>query len=70
MVCLACGFTQVGYVYRDEGNRETPVSGSEWSPPCVAVARMRRAIFDQQHTWAPPAPPTLPDDDEEDDDDE
>jgi hypothetical protein len=25
--------------------REAPVSGSEWSPPCVAVARLRRAVF-------------------------
>ena len=69
MLCLGCGFTQVGYVYRDGGKRDTPVSGSEWSPPCVAVARLRRAIFDQQHIWAPPAPPTLSDAEEEDDDD-
>ena len=25
--------------------REAPVSGNEWSPPCVAVARLRRAVF-------------------------
>jgi hypothetical protein len=25
--------------------REAPVSGGEWSPPCVAVARLRRAVF-------------------------
>ena len=23
--------------------REAPVSGGDWSPPCVAVARLRRA---------------------------
>lgn len=70
LLCVACGYTRVSYVYQDGGKRETPVSGSEWGPACVAVARLRRAIFDQQHVWAPPAPPTLPDDDEEDDDDE
>ena len=33
-LCLGCGFTQVGYVYRDGGKRETPVSGSDiWAPP-------------------------------------
>jgi hypothetical protein len=25
--------------------REAAVSGGEWSPPCVAIARLRRAIF-------------------------
>ena len=25
--------------------REAPVSGGDWSPPCVAVARLRRAVF-------------------------
>ena len=25
--------------------REAPVSGSEWSPPCVAVARLCPAVF-------------------------
>jgi hypothetical protein len=71
ILCLACGYTQVGYVYTDGGKHETPVAGREWSPPCVAVARLRRAIFDQQ-IWVPPAPsPTAPedDDDEEDADD-
>jgi hypothetical protein len=69
-ICLACGFTRVGYVYRDNDRHETPVSGAEWTPPCVAVARLRRAIFDQQRLWTPPAPPTYPDDDEEDEDDD
>jgi len=58
-LCLACGFAQVGYVYRDDDKHETPVSGAEWTPPCVAVARLRRAIFDQQRLWTPP-PPAFP----------
>lgn len=62
----------MGYVYTDGGKQETPVAGGDWSPPCVAVARLRRAIFDQQQIWIPPAPaPAAPaDDDDEDDDDE
>lgn len=72
ILCLACGYTQVGYVYTDGGKHETPVAGADWSPPCVAVARLRRAIFDQQQIWVPPAPaPAAPaDDDDEDGDDD
>jgi hypothetical protein len=25
--------------------REAPFSGGDWNPPCVAVARLRRAVF-------------------------
>jgi hypothetical protein len=25
--------------------REAPVTGTEWTPPCVAVTRLRRAVF-------------------------
>jgi hypothetical protein len=24
---------------------EAPLSGSAWTPPCTAVARLRRAVF-------------------------
>ncbi len=40
--------------------REAPVSGGEWSPPCVAVARLRRAVFspplDYGHVATVPLP--------------
>ena len=44
-LCLACGQATSEYVRTEAELRETPVSGSEWSPPCVAVARLRRAVF-------------------------
>jgi hypothetical protein len=44
-LCLACGQATSEYVRMDAELREAPVSGSEWSPPCVAVARLRRAVF-------------------------
>lgn len=71
ILCLVCGYTQVGYVYTDGGKQETPVAGAEWSPPCVAVARLRRAIFDQQRIWVPPTPaPAAPQEDDDEDGDE
>jgi len=43
---LACGFATSEYLSAGIGHlREAPVSGSEWSPPCVAVAPLRRALF-------------------------
>ena len=45
-LCLACGRATSEYLWpRDGRMREAPVSGGEWSPPCVAVARLRRAVF-------------------------
>jgi hypothetical protein len=45
VLCLGCGRATSEYVGVDTELREAPVSGSEWSPPCVAVARLRRAVF-------------------------
>jgi hypothetical protein len=44
-LCLACGHATSEYLWPRDGMREAPVTGSEWSPPCVAVARLRRAVF-------------------------
>ena len=44
-LCLACGRVTSEYVRTDAELREVPISGNEWSPPCVAVARLRRAVF-------------------------
>jgi hypothetical protein len=45
VLCLACGRATSEYLYSGGRVSELPVSGSEWSPPCVAVARLRRAVF-------------------------
>jgi hypothetical protein len=45
-LCLACGQATSEYLCPTRGHmREAPVSGNEWSPSCVAVARLRRAVF-------------------------
>jgi hypothetical protein len=45
-LCLACGQATSEYLYTGDGRlREAPVAGKEWSPACVAVARLRRAVF-------------------------
>jgi hypothetical protein len=44
-LCLACGRATSEYVRADAELREAPITGTEWSPPCVAVARLRRAVF-------------------------
>jgi hypothetical protein len=44
-LCLACGQATSEHVYAGGRASEAPVSGSEWSPPCVAVARLRRTVF-------------------------
>ena len=45
-LCLACGRATSEYVSAtNRGMSEASLSGSEWSPPCVAVARLRRAVF-------------------------
>jgi hypothetical protein len=45
-LCLACGRAKSEYLWPRGGvMREAPVHGRDWSPPCVAVARLRRAIF-------------------------
>jgi hypothetical protein len=44
-LCLACGEATSEHLRSDVRLREAPVSGNEWSPPCVAVARLRRAVF-------------------------
>jgi hypothetical protein len=54
MICLACGHTTVEHVYPGLGQSETPITGWEWTPPCVAVARLRRAVFTQSALWTPP----------------
>lgn len=51
-LCLACGQATSEYL-RMTGDhmREASVSGSEWSPACVAVARLRRAVFAPPPGW-------------------
>jgi hypothetical protein len=45
-LCLACGRATSEYVCATNREMsEAPLSGSQWSPPCVAVARLRRAVF-------------------------
>jgi hypothetical protein len=44
-LCLACGRATSEYLWPRHGMREAPVSGCEWNPPCVTVARPRRAVF-------------------------
>jgi hypothetical protein len=44
-LCLACGRATCEHLRAGTELREAPVSGGEWSPPCVAVARLRRAVF-------------------------
>jgi hypothetical protein len=45
-LCLGCGLATSEYV-RAKGRclSESPVSGNQWTPACVAVARLRRAVF-------------------------
>jgi hypothetical protein len=45
MLCLACGRTTVEHIRPEANLRETPVVGERWSPPDVAVARLREAVF-------------------------
>lgn len=45
LLCLVCGQTTVEYARPNTAVRETPVSGERWSPPDVAVARLREAVF-------------------------
>lgn len=52
-LCLSCGWVSVTHV-RFDGVHETPVAGGEWSPPCVAVARLRRAVFALPGRFYPP----------------
>ena len=48
-LCLACGHATSEYLLPRDGRMlEPPVHGGEWSPPCVAVARLRRAVFSPQ----------------------
>ena len=44
-LCLGCGRATSEHLRAGTDLREAPVSGTEWSPPCVAVARLRRAVF-------------------------
>ncbi len=44
-LCLACGCATSEHLWPRGGMRQAPVTGSEWSPPCLAVARLRRAVF-------------------------
>jgi hypothetical protein len=50
-LCLQCGFSTVEHVYPGRDAHETPVAGDQWSPPCVAVARLRTAVFGAPHFW-------------------
>jgi hypothetical protein len=67
-LCLACGQATVEYLYYGREVRETPVSGSEWSPACVAVARLRRAVFGAPPFWNPGTPYVSEGDDADDSD--
>jgi hypothetical protein len=54
-LCLACGHATSEYVWvANRGMSEAPLSGSEWSPPCVAVARLRRLVFCPPPGWLRP----------------
>jgi len=44
-LCLSCGRATSEHLWPRGGMREAPVTGNEWTPPCVAVARLRRAVF-------------------------
>jgi hypothetical protein len=45
-LCLACGRATSEYISAtNRGMSEAPVAGNEWSPACIAVARLRRAVF-------------------------
>jgi hypothetical protein len=50
-LCLQCGFSTVEHVHYGRDAHETPVAGDQWSPPCVAVARLRRAVFGALPFW-------------------
>jgi hypothetical protein len=56
----------VEYLYYGREIRETPVAGSEWSPACVAVARLRRAVFGALPFWNPRTPYVSEGDDADD----
>jgi hypothetical protein len=48
---LACGQATVEYIPYGCRVRETPVTGNEWVPACIAVARLRRAVFGAPPFW-------------------
>ena len=51
-LCLACGQATSEYLRTANGHmREGPVTGNEWNPACVAVARLRRAVFSASPGW-------------------
>jgi hypothetical protein len=52
-LCLGCGRATVAHD-RFGGAQEIPVTGETWSPPCVAVARLRRAVFAIPGRFNPP----------------
>ena len=39
---------------REQFEALLPVSGKEWCPPCVTVARLRRAVFSPPPGWEAP----------------
>jgi hypothetical protein len=51
-MCLNCGHVEVEYKRPLTGRILGCLSGSDWSPPCPAVQKLRRAIFNQQK-WFP-----------------
>jgi len=54
-LCLACGQATSEYLRTTNRHmREAPVSGNEWNPACVAVARLRRAVFSPPWGIEPP----------------
>lgn len=43
-LCLGCGRASVVYL-RGGSDQEMVVTGDQWTPACVAVARLRKAVF-------------------------
>jgi hypothetical protein len=47
-LCINCGDTSAIYVRPLTGRTIGHLSGNEWAPPCPAVVKLRRAVFNPQ----------------------
>jgi hypothetical protein len=52
VLCLNCGDTSTTYKRPLTGRIVGCVSGNQWTPPCAAVKKLRRALFDERK-WLP-----------------